>query len=180
MTRRYEGAKCRSPQDLSLGEQLLYDQARKNAVFGDWTIHYIMDSFPKVPGLVDSHTHGLERFGLPNLALFLRIPPNETQKLLNTIAWLGINGNAFDPGVRYSLTDESNRPIWIFHLDDIVWHARHMRRVILCDHNGSLPGLEDLPVLAPGRILKDYPYLAQAFPSSLLERLCHASGLKDG
>jgi len=66
----------------------------------DWTIHQVIDD--KGPGgIINSHTHGMERYHHPDFQLVLPISPRQTESILNTIAHEVQNGRKFKPG-KYS------------------------------------------------------------------------------
>lgn len=92
-------------------------KARKNAKYGEWTIHAVND--PNDPEeMVDYHTHGMEKYGLKNLQI---IQPGlqymrACAKAINDIAWSMIQGENYLPGMTHYVDDGKEELYHVFDL----------------------------------------------------------------
>ena len=70
----------------------------------DWIIHAVCNGLPCadcgrmensfIPGACNFHTHGLAKYGHPDLQIVIDYPPQEIARILNT---LGLRHNNLDP-----------------------------------------------------------------------------------
>ena len=63
----------------------------------NWVIHYILGDY-ELKGLVNIHTHGMERYDHLDFQLVLPLGKQEAASLLNTICIEVQNGRRFQPG----------------------------------------------------------------------------------
>jgi hypothetical protein len=64
----------------------------------DWIIHAVIGSIGP-GGIVNSHTHGMKRYGHLDFQLVLPLAPKQIMLLLNTICFEVRNGRRFAPGL---------------------------------------------------------------------------------
>ena len=102
-------------------------EARKNAKFGDWQIHAIYDGKEDIRECVfDIHTHGIERYGLKNLAISVVGRPIDATIILNEIAWGMIQGENYNVNEINIIDDASvDNGYIIFHVFHLAEKKLH-------------------------------------------------------
>lgn len=130
----------------------------------DWIIHAVCNGLPCadcgkmensfVPGACNFHTHGLAKYGHPDLQIVIDYPPQEIARILNTIGLRIQAGEHFSSGdlIKGIYEDCDVR------LDTFEETGRNVLRVIIPDKFNRFP--ED-PNCA-------YPYNLQAWPTDML------------
>lgn len=107
-----------------------------------------------VPGACNFHTHGLGKYGHPDLQIVIDYPPQEIARILNTIGLRIQAGERYSPGdlIKGIYEDCDVR------LDTFEETGRNVLRVIIPDKFNRFP--EDPNC--------GYPYNLQAFPTDML------------
>ena len=130
----------------------------------DWIIHAVCNSAACaecgkiensfIPGACNFHTHGLEKYGHPDLQIVIEYPPQEIARILNTI------GLRIQDGARFAAGDliKGIYEDCDVRLDTFEETGRNVLRVIIPDKFNRFP--ED-PIW-------EYPYNLQAFPTDML------------
>lgn len=130
----------------------------------DWIIHAVCNSAACaecgkiensfIPGACNFHTHGLEKYGHPDLQIVIEYPPQEIARILNTI------GLRIQDGARFAAGDliKGIYEGCDVRLDTFEETGRNVLRVIIPDKFNRFP--ED-PIC-------EYPYNLQAFPTEML------------
>ena len=130
----------------------------------DWIIHAVCNSAACaecgkiensfIPGACNFHTHGLEKYGHPDLQIVIEYPPQEIARILNTI------GLRIQDGARFAAGDliKGIYEDCDVRLDTFEETGRNVLRVIIPDKFSRFP--ED-PIC-------EYPYNLQAFPTDML------------
>jgi len=130
----------------------------------DWIIHAVCNSAACaecgkiensfIPGACNFHTHGLEKYGHPDLQIVIEYPPQEIARILNTI------GLRIQDGARFAAGDliKGIYEDCDVRLDTFEETGRNVLRVIIPDKFNRFP--ED-PIC-------EYPYNLQAFPTDML------------
>lgn len=130
----------------------------------DWIIHAVSNGIPCadcgktensfIPGACNFHTHGLEKYGHPDLQIVIEYPPQEIARILNTI------GLRIQDGARFAAGDliKGIYEDCDVRLDTFEETGRNVLRVIIPDKFNRFP--ED-PIC-------EYPYNLQAFPTDML------------
>lgn len=130
----------------------------------DWIIHAVCNSAACaecgkiensfIPGACNFHTHGLEKYGHPDLQIVIEYPPQEIARILNTI------GLRIQDGARFAAGDliKGIYEDCDVRLDTFEETGRNVLRVIIPDKFNRFP--ED-PIC-------EYPYNLQAFPTEML------------
>lgn len=130
----------------------------------DWIIHAVCNSAACaecgkiensfIPGACNFHTHGLEKYGHPDLQIVIEYPPQEIARILNTIGLRIQDGARFAAGDLIKVIYEDCD----VRLDTFEETGRNVLRVIIPDKFNRFP--ED-PIC-------EYPYNLQAFPTDML------------
>ena len=129
----------------------------------DWIIHAVSNCFcPEcgrtensfIPGACNFHTHGLEKYGHPDLQIVITYPPQEIARILNTIGLRIQAGEHFAAGdlIKGIYEDCDVR------LDAFEESGRSILRVIIPDKYNRFP---ENPKC-------EQPYNLQAFPTEML------------
>jgi len=66
----------------------------------DWIIHYVIGT-EGPGGIVNAHTHGMERYDHLDFQLVLPLVQKQTCEILNTIGIEVQNGRKFEPNIYY-------------------------------------------------------------------------------
>lgn len=141
-------------------------KTKEDAKYGDWVIERLIpeDDEVKLEGIIDNHTHGLEKYGLKNLAMFLKLDVDETELIMDSIAWLMIQGETFDTEHKQYL-EFADGSVYDFFLDEIKWHGEDVLRIILSD-----PECKFYPI--DGEVTKEkLPYIYQQLSPTILARV---------
>ena len=130
----------------------------------DWIIHAVCNSIACadcgkieksfIPGACNFHTHGLAKYGHPDLQIVIEYPPQEIARILNTI------GLRIQDGARFSAGDliQGIYEDCDVRLDTFEETGRNVLRVIIPDKFNRFP--EDPNC--------EHPYNLQAFPTDML------------
>lgn len=130
----------------------------------DWIIHAVSNGIACadcgkieksfIPGACNFHTHGLAKYGHPDLQIVIEYPPQEIARILNTI------GLRVQDGARFSAGDliQGIYEDCDVRLDTFEETGRNFLRVIIPDKFNRYP--EDPNC--------EYPYNLQAFPTEML------------
>ena len=125
-------------------------EARKNAKFGDWQIHAVYNDAERDNNTIyDVHSHGLEKYGLKNLAMSIVGRPKDAARIINEIAWDMINGEHYDVNKRHIVDDASNG-YKILHVFDLTEKKLHDDDVLFITY------VDDKEITSPinGRVYK--------------------------
>jgi len=101
----------------------------------DWTVHYILDDIGP-GGIINVHTHGMERYGHLDFQTVLPIAPEKATVLLNTIGFEVQNGRKFEPG---DYGDDSHVYSCAFRLEQHRETGRDVLRLIFPDPQFRFP-----------------------------------------
>ena len=110
----------------------------------DWIIHFITDHYG-LGGTINSHTHGMERYGHMDFQLVLPYEPGEIGYLLNGI------GQRVQSGERFAAGDMVSG-LYLdcdIRLDLHIETGRQVLRLIVPDENNRFP--ENRFCMAPYR-----------------------------
>jgi len=100
----------------------------------NWIIHTIIGAYGP-GGTVNSHTHGMEKYGHPDFQLVLNVKPEEIGRLLNTMGQRVQKGEKFKSGdmVKGLFLDCDVR------LDLVFETGRGVLRLIIPDADNIFP-----------------------------------------
>lgn len=130
----------------------------------DWIIHAVSNGIPCadcgktensfIPGACIFHTHGLAKYGHPDLQIVIEYPPQEIARILNTI------GLRIQDGARFAAGDliEGIYEDCDVRLDTFEETGRNVLRVIIPDKFNRFPENPNC----------EFPYNLQAFPTDML------------
>lgn len=120
---------------------------RKNKNKIDWVIHVIQDAYEGndlLAGMMNFHTHGLEKYGLTNISAIVMTSiydANEVGRRLNTIARMMVkNPNEFDVRITHYIDKEDDSTDFKFRMLPTVCFGEKTIRIIFPDKNNHFLG----------------------------------------
>ena len=94
----------------------------------------------KYKGLINAHTHGLEKVNLPNLCLGVDIGDEKIEQILNTVTDIVLNPDEnSDILVTHIVTDKDGSAMFSFKLIPATSYDEDVLLIVLADKNGKFP-----------------------------------------
>lgn len=103
----------------------------------DWHIHYVTDA-SDIVGIINAHTHGLEKYDQMDLQIVLEGGPKSVQHTLNILGQLVQSGTRFNDGDEFCVI-----PGIKIRFKKYRETGRDVLRAIIADNEGLFPDDED-------------------------------------
>ena len=94
----------------------------------------------KYKGLINAHTHGMEKFDLPNVCLGVDVKSEEVERIINTVIDIIMNPNEDNNIlVTHTVNDDNGYTLFSFKLLPATSYGEEVFLIILADKDGKFP-----------------------------------------